>query len=93
MRIMRKKGIKTELTHVYATVNGHRQLMENKTAIESACIQENIEHFTQANLTSMMKEPMRSAVGLLPSAQMVQQILSGTFRVPETANRYVKAFF
>ena len=61
-----------------------------KVAMEKACMAENLLRMTRCHSSPFSKEPLLSLLGLLADTEHAEQILRGTFVVPEGTDQYVR---
>ena len=87
---MQGKLQRNATTQVFVNDQEGRRLVTTKQAIEAACINENLERFTQSESTPFMQEPLLSALGFLADTPEADAILDGTYEPPPGTDRYAK---
>jgi hypothetical protein len=81
---MRRKLGNSATTKVYTTDNnGNRREWNRKTTVEDAYIQENTARFSQTEGTPGMTEPLLGDLGYLADTEYADEILRGTYPIPE----------
>jgi hypothetical protein len=88
---MRKKLGNPSTTKVFSTDDdGIRQECDTKETVEAACIRENESRFSQTEDTPAMMSPLLEELGYLADTDAAEEILAGTFEVPEGTCKYAK---
>ena len=58
--------------------------------MKAACIRENESRFSQTEDTPAMMSPLLEELGYLADTEAAEEILAGTFEVPEGTCKYAK---
>jgi hypothetical protein len=69
-----------------------RRVITDKSAMEDACINENISRFSQSQDTPPMTTSLVDDRGYLGDTIESQEILNGTYQPPAGINHYTKLF-
>ena len=75
---------------IYVNDENGRRLVTAKEEMEQACIQENIERFSQSKDTPPMIEPLILDLGYLGNTIEAQSILDGTYQPSPNIDPYAK---
>jgi hypothetical protein len=59
---------------------------------EAAYFAENTSRFTQSENTPFLQSPLKEAIGVMPSADTVQRILYGQFKIPVGVDPFTARF-
>ena len=93
-RLRRKNTVNKTIRLTEVTDRGlpteARLVLDTKEEMEAAAIRENERRFTNAHRTPFYQEPLLSDIGLLAETDTVQQILDGTYAIPEDLDQYTK---
>ena len=75
--------------------NGNNETIEvtSKEGIERACMQENKRKYLQIRHTPCLMEPLRLELGWDGNTVAGEQILQGTYQVPDGAHPYAQEVF
>ena len=85
---------KTSVTTVEIDdVDGSMKDLTSRSAIESACLQENYNKYSQTKDTICMKEPLRSLLGRTGNTSFCESILKRTATFPPNTPAYTQEFF
>jgi hypothetical protein len=88
---MRKKLGNAATTKVFTTDDdGIRRECDTKDTVEAACIRENTARFSQTEGTPGMMSPLLDDLGYLADTDAAEQILAGTYVVPEGTDKQVR---
>lgn len=94
LRYIRQKGHAGGLAMVQTQDDdGEVHTFTDKEDIERTCLQENKEKFNQTKDTPCMMSPLKEELGFLGTSEACQQILDGTYRVPQGTDPYTEAYF
>ena len=75
------------------TQDGGTAEVTSKEGIERACLQENKQKYLQIRHTPCLTEPLKSELGWEAQTPAGEQILEGTYQVPEHTNPYSQQLF
>ena len=87
---MRNKLSKPPTTQVFVTENNQRRLVTTREDLEQVCINENEAWFSQSSNTPFMQPPLCQDLGFLAETHSANQILQGTYQVPNNVDKYTK---
>ena len=87
---IRQKYRSGMVTKLYQTVNGVRTLLGTKATMEKGCETENEGRFSRSHPTAFMMEPLLSALGVMAEKEAAEQVLAGTYDIPDELDRYTK---
>ena len=89
-RVTAKRGAGAATKIYYTDRFGTRKEAVDKQDIESACIAEGLQRFTQCQTTPIFQEPLLGILGTLPDAETTRKILYGQLEIPENTNQYAR---
>jgi hypothetical protein len=72
--------------------NGKRVELTTKPEVEKPCIRENERRFGQAEDTPFMQPPLLDKFGYTAATQAGEDVLQGTYRVPDSVDAYTRTF-
>jgi hypothetical protein len=87
-RMRRKLGQPATTKVFYTNDEGNRVECNKKAPIEEACFKENDWRFGQSEGTPPTIEPLLSDLGYLGTTEAVEDILNGTYEIPECIDIY-----
>jgi hypothetical protein len=88
---MRGKLGNGQVTKVYQTdEDGIKTVCETQETMVKAFFKENDERFSQTEPTPPMQPPLVNDLGYLAETEMADQVLEGTYEIPQEVDRYTQ---
>jgi len=91
VRALSKHQKGQKYTKLFHTVNGVRTECNDKVSMEKACKAESLLRYTHCHASPFYKQPLLDLLGLLANTESAEQILQGSFEVPQELDPHTKA--